>query len=474
MPLTGKEVLFEKWRQGYDCSTIPSLGHAGSFWNAILQLFRKLLRAERRSHHSTIAPDLFAKFVGELQRFYFWGEGFSASQGRLDEILDKSTELQHDTIFILEQLGRALSVDLCTLLNANSALDPELIVAVKEVDDMHKVVATLLRTTDDELDPDLGSGFMFASRPEFEITPPDAHDILGDITDYIDSLMDLCDALENTAQDADWLHDRDAAVNPESFDVLPEADQYCRRIRDQYPFLPRFLVERLGNLNSKRYSRLRYWGNHTIAQGPDLDREDSKPSVSGDPTTETRSSTVFDKDSWHGDAMSLSTAETTDFGNTKGKPRVPPLPAEAKDGAPFRCPICHIIVSGITSRAEWKKHVFGDLRPYCCVAEDCNLDSRGETVYLTYSSTGIWIQHLTKHFKTAFSGKCPFCGPSSPLLAQQKLVQHIRRHLQDISLSVLPQSSQGIHDSDDHDEDEIKDVTQDLIQGDSLHDSEDE
>lgn len=345
-----KGFIVERWREGHENSSIPDLGYASSFWSSILSLFKNLLRLAKTAEPFLPPSDLFSRFVGELQRFYLWGDGVSASQGHLDKVLDRSAELRHNTLFIMDQLSRTLSTDLYRLVNTKPCLDSALTAAMNEIDHIQKVAENLLSTDEVDVDPELDG----SSLPEnCEIINIDADEVLEDIITYIDCLMDLCDALESPTHDT--LDEEDAVpLKTETFNISSEVQIYCRRIRDQYPLLPTFLVERLGNLNWKRHQQLAAWEKIPNAPTDQLDSKDSKSSVSGGKTTATNLSSLFDNTVSDEDAMSVSTFGTTESTMSKGKPRVPPLPEEARGGASFSCPVCHMSISGITSRVEWK------------------------------------------------------------------------------------------------------------------------
>ncbi|KAI1735505.1 hypothetical protein F4680DRAFT_306683 [Xylaria scruposa] len=168
---------------------------------------------------------------------------------------------------------------------------------------------------------------------------------------------------------------------------------------------------------------------------------------------------------------------------------IPPLPEEASKG-PFQCPFCFMIVA-ITSRSLWKKHVYGDLRPYICLVKDCKTPDR------EYTRQHEWIQHMTdshwKVYKCPFSCdvtltsffdcknhiisehsdmaslshvddlvglgvqridsssslSCPLCPEKSGSIKQYQ--RHVGRHQEQLALFALPNLYCGDEQSDDHD-----------------------
>ncbi|GAP93125.1 putative transcription factor [Rosellinia necatrix] len=168
---------------------------------------------------------------------------------------------------------------------------------------------------------------------------------------------------------------------------------------------------------------------------------------------------------------------------------IPPLPEQASKG-PFQCPFCFMIVA-ITSRSLWKKHVYGDLRPYICLVKDCKTPDR------EYTRQHEWIQHMTdshwKVYKCPFSCdvaftssfdcknhiisehrdmvppshvddfvelgvrltdsssilSCPLCPEKSGSIKQYQ--HHVGRHQQQLALFALPNLDCGDEQSDDYD-----------------------
>jgi hypothetical protein len=389
MDSSASSDLIERWRQGYDCPTSapdPNLGPTGNFYNAILRLFTKLVTFGKQS--LPLSPQEFqtAKYSAELHRYYVWGSDVSAPNGQLDKILARSSELQHNVWFLLEQLSRTLHTDLFRLLHADSSFDEELRNERQEVVEMQKTVVEMLSDTDFSVD----AGSDVESLSSSRASEPSGDEILNAITTYIDCLMDLCDAIENPAPD--WADEQEAALGNEIFNVAPGAERHCRQIRDQYPDLPKYLVERLGTLNDSRYARLTSPQNPVPVQITVLDRNENKSDKSREPpsedllsgasshrpTTATDLSDVFDESPFprmHQDhvpeaappsesedadddaasAFSVTTYRTTESTRIKGRRTVPQGPPETESGRPFNCNICKTVVGNIRGRPEWKQ-----------------------------------------------------------------------------------------------------------------------
>jgi hypothetical protein len=50
--------------------------------------------------------------------------------------------------------------------------------------------------------------------------------------------------------------------------------------------------------------------------------------------------------------------------------RVPPMPSEGANHAPFECPYCFFIIT-VRDSPAWARHIFRDLQPYVCIFPDC-------------------------------------------------------------------------------------------------------
>lgn len=163
---------------------------------------------------------------------------------------------------------------------------------------------------------------------------------------------------------------------------------------------------------------------------------------------------------------------------------------------------------------KYRKHVFGDLRPYNCVAQDCTASDQ------EFSRRNEWMQHMLQnhlriyrcsfgcpdcfssaaesrsHLVKAHSGaipeskvdsivklssqplaqdshtKCPFCPQELKSLKQYR--RHVGNHQQDLALFVLPKTEDGNDDSEEshslseHESDDIS-----LNDQDGIHTNED-
>lgn len=290
----------------------------------------------------------------ELERFFLWGQGLSVLDGDLDDSLAHAKELHDEVLTLLLRLGT--SVLQC--LSRDSG------VPLKEVgeqcDDLKRLLdaaESLLHDEDDDLieTPD-EDAFSISDTSDYG-----AAEILDEIAVYIDCLLDLCSVLEQPALDVHLEQEEtEAPSKQEQFDVSSEeALIYCRRLRDRFEELPKYLVERLAETNVLRSARLRQKRARAQKLGePEADNITESLFSNTDPrvvTDTTKSSvppsSIFSigsrKQSWSMSPVdfpdnesegTFATFSTAASAISQGRPRVPPKP-EARDGV-IECPIC--------------------------------------------------------------------------------------------------------------------------------------
>jgi hypothetical protein len=173
---------------------------AGSLFEAILNSCNMITRRAARTKYAR-------RLYGELERLFLWGDGFSASQGHLDEILAKSAELHQAVLSCLYEVGKIVKDDLFEAVNQSSVPPTEndpsettliglgMEEAVSELRLLLEKAATILDASEATTD--------FESLSGDGLTIYDLDDILDDLATYIDCLMDLSLALESPVVDLD-------------------------------------------------------------------------------------------------------------------------------------------------------------------------------------------------------------------------------------------------------------------------------
>ncbi|RSL87380.1 hypothetical protein CEP52_015539 [Fusarium oligoseptatum] len=124
----------------------------------------------------------------ESERFFLWGDGVSAANGQLEKALAKSSELHQAVLSSIYELGKVVNNDLAKVVTptgpANTLTD------TRELRRLLGEAGTILNAPNTIEDPN--------SLSDDENGPCSFEDVLDDMATYIDCLMDLSLALENT------------------------------------------------------------------------------------------------------------------------------------------------------------------------------------------------------------------------------------------------------------------------------------
>ncbi|KAI6081076.1 hypothetical protein F4821DRAFT_273381 [Hypoxylon rubiginosum] len=309
----------------------------------------------------------FNQCRNEFERFFLWGQGLSVIDGDLDEALARSKEVRFRVLSLLLRLGTVVLEG----LSRNPGPPSQLL--TEQCENLH----SLLDTTEvilQEMEPN--ESVRPTTPSGSDTSEVETVDIVAEMSIYIDCLLDLAPVLDNPAVDID-VDDSDEPPTRirESFVVSSdEALIYCRKIRDRFKFLPKYLVERLAEANVVRAAALRKLRSRHFKPAAPVsdDITESLFSTKDHRFTETTKSTTqspsvfslflpFKKRQSVKDYMpdndneseatfaSFSTAQSS---TTLGRPRVPPMP-EVQRGR-FMCPVCSNNVIDVKSRKDWK------------------------------------------------------------------------------------------------------------------------
>ena len=233
-----------------------------------------------------------------------------------------------------------------------------------------------------------------------------------------------------------------------------------KHVKEKYPKADDALVKRLGYANTRRRKYLKYRerhatklrqgiGNVDLGAGDDRDLQEQKIMEHG--TRSVLSSTIateleqrnidFDDRASDTDISRTSYAPTLLSG---GNIAIPPPPKTSLDGVPFECPYCFYVIR-IDGVRAWNKHIFQDLQPYICLAPTCTTPDK------LYPTRHEWLHHsymahpaVMTHDDTTEESKrfvaCLLCKETFELGKQH--ARHLARHLQELSLFVLPNLEQ--------------------------------
>lgn len=228
---------------------------------------------------------------------------------------------------------------------------------------------------------------------------------------------------------------------------------FSDKISTRFPEADHFMVRRLGKTNYDRYLRCQEIRNQSQSA-------DALPTSATDAPD--GASSKF-HDSGIGSSLPTTYAETVmSYGADEvRRVRLPPLPAQAKDGASFECVCCGKLVT-VRTNSAWKQHIYADLQPWICLEIECSSTCN------TFPTRKDWVSHLALDHRLApdwVSIKCPLCQHNTAS-GKLSVTAHLSNHLEEISLAVLPTdcgfdeetaaSELEDEDTDPETEDEIK------------------
>ncbi|KAH7152101.1 hypothetical protein B0J13DRAFT_255243 [Dactylonectria estremocensis] len=409
-------------------STTQESGAIASSVLVVLRLFQDLAKPHAGPTGSVSTHSMLSRFEEEMMRFKMWSGNLGAHQrGRvsLDHRLKNEPHLREKVLYLLKDLCESLQDALALVSHQPPSWQ------TKEDDGEascrgHSSDSALTDSDSDSDSPELG---LLKTQT--------------DVGEAIDCLLRLSVAIANPAP-----HERvpDLGIGP-SDDVSFYETFDIQRVRDKFPKISAELAETLGKSITRRRQFFKYReAHHTkLSAGLEemLNREtdtshteivsktvaSSLPNYLKQLTNIDLTMDVIDEDGQSETGMSQTTYATTagllEDANEPEKRsppalKVPPLPEAAKKGN-FECPFCYRMISTSSWRA-WKRHVFGDLRPYTCIFSDC-IESNAD-----FDRRHRWQLHVSQHHWRSWI--CPFsCEGTFPSATELKL--HIgKKHVQ--------------------------------------------
>lgn len=397
-------------------------------------LFQKILKVLNYTGPSSSREH--KAFAVGLQRSYsrvkIWSDENGITQGNLDEIFTASPVLQRDTFKLISSISRTLTESMlnfdfavsATLLDFSSyhqvglvdLVDIPLDLDGRECVDRIRTLATV----NVDADSNSSSGSDCSSF---------SHDSVGEVLEDLKTDTTCLLDLEGLFDNPIIRPDAEPAAFLQNWDEWIPHQAYSDRISSRFPKTTDRLIQRLGKANYERYLRC---------------QEERNNSRSVNPLLEATTSDVIDgasskfHDSGIGSSLpttASSYAETImSYGaDEKRRVRVPPLPAQARDGNPFECICCGKWVR-IRTTTAWKQHIYGDLRPWVCVYQNCPLENT------TFVARQDWGSHLALDHgldPSWFSIECPLCLCETGE-GRLQIMKHLSGHLEEISLAALP------------------------------------
>ncbi|KAF7961168.1 hypothetical protein EAE96_000835 [Botrytis aclada] len=122
--------------------------------------------------------------------------------------------------------------------------------------------------------------------------------------------------------------------------------------------------------------------------------------------------------------------------------RLPQMPETVKLEGQFLSFLCEKTTKGIIGEAQYRLHIWADLRPYVCPVKGCDTDANQ---FLSRTDFGAHLKehHATKSMGNKFTEhiftfRCPFCNE---LPGEVAFIGHICHHLEELSCSVISQET---------------------------------
>ncbi|KAL4879921.1 hypothetical protein BJY04DRAFT_219725 [Aspergillus karnatakaensis] len=359
-------------------------------------------------------PDVSIRaWKDERSRLSLWAGNIGShqtGQSSLDYRLRDASHIRNQIIMILEAI-KSLLEELVQMATTPDEVE-------SEPDDDDEIQALC-----EELDLDLHN------------VQTETQELYNSLVDKISQLFEISMTLRNPAQ-----HDR--LVGTHKVDVEPFKFHYQQHVSHKYPNADSIMVLRIGSAMARQKAILKYRDRHhqKLRQGLHTENEDIITiKLSETVATSFNMETVVPQSS---DLASESGISSTSYAASlvDGKERVTirPLPRLWTPQRAFECPYCYFVIT-IKDRRAWAKHVFCDLSPHICIFLDCSMGNK------LYDSRKSWYNHIRLAHTSpsdshgSESQICPLCKET--YRPRETFEKHVGRHLEELSLFVLPRTA---------------------------------
>ncbi|KAF5236596.1 hypothetical protein FANTH_11207 [Fusarium anthophilum] len=405
----------------------------------VLKLFRTVSTSfhheiDSRADHSESngLNELLSTLDNESIRFKMWAGNLAAHQSgpaSLDHRLREAPHIQEQVLYLLRDISESLE-------------DTGVLIPQEGIPMSSEDVEDKPESLPEGSDPDSEDSLTDSELDDDDNVSPETRlsTLCTDIAEAIDCLLRLSLAIANPAPHERF---RKLGAGPDEDVSFYEAHD-VRYVQDKFPEISQGLSDVLGKFITRRRQFFKYREAHHAKLAAGLDQETQKDTnrtevvphtVASSIPEHLKGSSVIDEDSRSDMAMSETSYATSagylmlENGEMKPAPplKVPQRPPEADKGV-FECPFCFRMISA-SARGAWKRHVFGDLRPYTCLFSRCTESNTD------FDRRHRWQLHVSQyHWRT---WPCPLkCG--STLQSAVELRDHIRhQHLPNASVEQL-------------------------------------
>ncbi|KAL7910275.1 hypothetical protein GGI35DRAFT_361234 [Trichoderma velutinum] len=384
----------------------------------LLALFKEIVLA--LSKQINVPRDAQISIERSYSALTLWSDGFGIAQGRLNDTFNKSRKLRYTALKNLSHIGRVLVERLVPAVNISSEKLKRLCSSVElNIEAAAGLIAEESCRQSDDSSSDAASNF----------SDDDIYEIAEDLKTDTLVLSGLDPLFKYPIFDSQHEH----IIESQGLPIWGPEKSYSDKIGNRFPRADVSLTLYLGRANYERFLRCQ-------EARESQEEEEEEPLAIVNQAEGTQAGTIIANTKFHDSGvgtsigLTMSYAETTMSYNHDGQSvRIPPLPKEAKTGAPFTCIVCGRTVI-ITNNSAWKQHIYLDLRPYMCLDLSCPYSNS------TFENRDNWLSHLALDHEMGpewVSTECPLCKEETGN-GKIAITKHLSKHLEEISLSALP------------------------------------
>ncbi|KAI9651644.1 MAG: hypothetical protein M1831_000547 [Alyxoria varia] len=302
-------------------------------------------------------PQQAASLKSSLESLYLLGVGVAGH--KLDFCLDHEPELQRVVLSTFLELARSFVRAFDVFGNdagvikevASSRMELLIILECGEIWESRDFQES---DTESSTDP---SDNEDSNLPKQQQVASRIPKLVRSIKERIENLLDLTPTIEMAYNTFVRTMKRDAATvaRPSSKKATP-SNAYVTQIRDRYPSAEVEVVNRLGEANWQRHTRLRKQqetGLHTTAANEDQS-ETIHPESMASKFKDSGIGSSANSASLPQISAASQTSSIPDESVPDGAHRVPPTPKAVFQGTPFKCFLCLRNLTNIRNRTDWK------------------------------------------------------------------------------------------------------------------------
>ncbi|KAL2849695.1 hypothetical protein BJX68DRAFT_267011 [Aspergillus pseudodeflectus] len=340
--------LVNSWLGSSHSNTDPNFGFIESLYHTCSSTLQQTWRLKSYLSVTDAQQIVLRNDVAQLS---LWEENFPSA--RLDTILSYSNYLRIEVLENLYRIGKIL-VQYCHRISAQFQSDQAAL--PQNIDDFNtlldKAAGIISEKETSELSTDSDTDSVCSSSTEAECNQH------GRLHCYITCLMELGPAIERQMANIQFKLDQQALPQLSHFSLSENAQPFAIRIKDRFKDAKVSLVERLAEASWERSVRMMTHADE-VSEG---EQATSSVAITAPAMTLFKPFSMF-----HDSGLGTSAPARSQYTATvashssflsvsgeegEGRPRLPPLPVEGRNGQTFQCPFCAKFIF-CKSRIEW-------------------------------------------------------------------------------------------------------------------------